>query len=136
MQKQAIMKWTTVGPTMISCSTDGKMDDATWKAFAKDLESKGITKYIQGVIGMVDVSSLQRKLVVDILTAHKISAVIVTDDRLVRGMITAASWLGANIKGFAWAELKLAVEHIEEVGVTKDRIMAAMQTMRTACERG
>lgn len=136
MSQQAIMKWTTVGPVMVSCSTGGKMDDLIWKQFARDLESKSITRYIQGVTGMVEVTSLQRKVVVEILTAQKITSVIVTDERLVRGMITAASWLGANIKGFAWSELRQAVEQIEPAPVARDRIVSAIGTLRTACERG
>ncbi len=133
MSKRAVMKWQTVGPVMISCSGEGKMDDALWKPFAKDLETKSITKFLQGVVGSVEVSSLQRKLVVDILRAHKISSVVVTDDSFVRGMITAASWLGADIKGYAWAELPKAIEQLESSPELRERMLLTMESLRLAC---
>lgn len=136
MTRQAIMKWTTVGSTMVTCSTGGRMDDATWTAFAKDLDTRGITRCLQGLTGIVEVSTVQRKLVTDILTAHRIVSVLVTDARVVRGVVTAASWQGANVRAFGWPELKQAIEYIEAVSGNRERITAAVQAMKAACERG
>jgi hypothetical protein len=37
-----------------------------------------------------------------------VQVVIITDDVLVRGVVTAVSWLGANVKSFAWKDIDRA----------------------------
>jgi hypothetical protein len=135
MAGNAAFRWADVDSVMVSCSGAGAVDDAKWRSFAQDLETKPmITRYVGGVIGLTEVTSTQRKLVVDILKNRKIHSVIVTDERLMRGMITAAAWLGADIDGCSWLEMEAAISRFDVDQVTVARVMSTMAGFKLACE--
>jgi hypothetical protein len=114
-------QWIVLGDLMVSFTRPGKEGpDALWQTFAKDL-SKGIGRYLATSVGTVEVTSVQRKLVADVLRNRNIPTAAVTDERLVRGLITAVAWLGADIKPFAWADLHGAIEYLRVPSIFSDK---------------
>jgi hypothetical protein len=134
MPNKANFRWADVERVMVGCSggASAPMDDVQWKAFAKDLQTKHVSKFLQGVVGSVEVSTVQRNLVVDILKARKIQTVVITDERLVRGMITAASWAGADIKGFSWADVQKAVQAVTESSASAEKVLTTLLGLKLA----
>jgi hypothetical protein len=135
--KQAIHKWVNSGDLLITFSTAGAVPADVWNEFIKHVSDAPIKKFLGASIGLFEVSSIQRKQLSSILMQRKIPIAAVTDEKLVRGIATAASWLGVNIKAFAWIELRQAIRHLgvvqpmEDVAYDKVMNLRAVWSKRT-----
>jgi hypothetical protein len=136
--KRAMHKWVEVDRLMVAYSTEGPVPDEVWENFVRDLKTRPITKYLGVSVGQFEVTSIQRKQVADALKGRvrgrEIALAIVTDERLVRGIVTAASWLGVNVKSFSWAEIREALDHLEISPHDHDRVIKKIQDLKRACE--
>lgn len=110
--KYATHKWVTVENLIMTFTSAGEIGQADWDGFMAALDSPNITRYLGMSRGLIGVNSLKRKQGSEILNRRKISSAIVTDERFVRGLVTAVSWLGVDMKAFSWAELRLALRHL------------------------
>ena len=59
---------------------------------------------------------------------------MVTDDKLVRGILTAISWFGGNVKAYPWAELKAAIQYLKIPSHSEDRVESLAAELRRRCE--
>jgi hypothetical protein len=128
--KTAQYKWTVVDDVMIGVGTDGKMPEDLWKNFINDLSTKPIKKWIAIVSGSLEVSSTQRKAGIDVLKARRMKMTAVVDSSITRGLITAASWFGVDIKSYPPDQLS---EAVRALGVPENRIdtvVAAVGSLR------
>ena len=129
-KKTSPFRWTNVGDLMASviAASPGKEE---WDRFIADLNSKPITRYISCTVGQGEIDSVKRKQASDILSGKKIRVAVVTDERLVRGFVTAAGWLGVNIKAFSWIEVKDAIRYVGFAGdAAIDQIYKVVFTLR------
>jgi hypothetical protein len=104
-------EWEVVGD-VIATRTSGEMPVDAWDGFIHDLVSQDVKRIFSLVVGPATMSANQRKHGADTFRARNIEAVVVTDHRMTRGILTALSWLGANIKGYSWADLGKALEYV------------------------
>jgi hypothetical protein len=132
--KNAVMKWTVVADVFIHHTTAGPIPDSVYDLFVKDLKSKPYTKFLGSSTGAAEVTSLQRKSASEALRARNIPSAVITDERLVRGIVTAASWLGVNIKSFSWTEARDAIKHLGVAREHEDRVLDALTALRTGTE--
>jgi hypothetical protein len=128
------IQWTVVDETMISYSTPGHISDEHWDRFVKDLKAKPIRWYLSTTMGAVEVNSVQRKKCIDVLKSKGVGVAVVTDERVVRGIVTAASWLGVNVKAFPWTDINGAIQHIQVSREAVDRYVEAVAKLRQAAE--
>lgn len=111
---KTILEWTVVDSVIISCSSAGEIPEEAWKKFIDTVAAQPtITKMLGLSLGSTTISSVQRKDASELAKRRRLQIVSVTDERVVRGILTALSWLGINIKTFAWKELKDAVAALE-----------------------
>ena len=54
---------------------------------------------------------------------------VVTNQALIRGVVTAFSWLGANIKAFSSTRLEAAIAHID-AELTPEEVSAAVEALK------
>jgi hypothetical protein len=133
--KYAVIKWTEVGHVMVFCGTGGQIPIDTWETFNKELKTKPVSKVLcLSILGSGDLTSVQRATTADILKKRGINMGVVTDDKLVRGMVTAASWVGANIKAFSWTEFPEVFKYLDVPAALEIRMMATVNSLRKACE--
>jgi hypothetical protein len=132
--KHAVMRWTIVADVFIHHTTAGPIPDSIYDMFVKDLKSKPFTKFLGSSSGAAEVTSLQRKSASEALKGRNIPAAVITDERLVRGIVTAASWLGVNIKSFSWAEARDAIRHLGVPRENEDRVIDALMGLRASSE--
>ena len=59
-----------------------------------------------------------------------LSIAVVTDVKLVRGMVTAVSWLGVDIKAFSWLDVSAALKHLEVTNATQSSAIAVIERFR------
>ncbi len=106
---QAIYTWECVGGVLIAFSTAGKVDDAIWDAMLEDLNTKPLVGYLGATLGNTDTTSSQRKKVSEILKRRELPCSIITDNRLVVGVVTMVSWLNVKIKAHDWLRARDAI---------------------------
>ena len=133
MSNQAVLKWTEIKHVIVVCGTAGKVSNEKWEAYLKDLKTKNIKKCLSLSAGTSEVTSVQRAAAADILKKLDIKMAVVTDESLIRGMVTAASWLGADIKAFSWSDLAEALKYLEVPAHLQARVMITANSLKTAC---
>lgn len=110
---KTVHTWTVIGDVLVSLTTAGPVIDSQWNGWVKDMETRGVKKCLGATLGATELTSLQRKRASDVARAHKIRVCAITDDALVRGIVTAVSWLGVNIKAFSWSNMPAALQFLE-----------------------
>lgn len=127
-------KWKIVGDTIVSVTTQGPIPQDIWEEFIKDLKRKEVTRWLSAAIGYVEANSVQRKMSIDVTGPRGMVVAVVTDERLVRGMVTAASWLGVKISAFSWDEMSAAVRYLGSLApAAEHRILVEVNHLRNAC---
>jgi hypothetical protein len=123
-------RWQAIDNLMVTFTGPGFISDTLWAEFVDDLKNKPVTKMICTTVGDVEVTSVQRKLASEAAKSKKLPIAVVTDSGLVRGMVTAVSWLGVDIKAFPWVEVPQALRHLQIAEVTYARAMTTIERFR------
>ena len=127
------MKWIIVDDVIISCATAGPVPESVWSSYVRDLQEKRFTRHLATAVGSVELTSVQRKSASEAIKRRNVPVAVVTDDKLVRGIVTAVSWLGVNIKAFSWGEVRPALKHLQVQQGTEDRSFVGLTNLRNAC---
>lgn len=127
---KAVLEWAIMGDLAVMFSSDGDVPAASWQKYLAELKANRVTKILSLTPGHTSLTSVQRKEAADIAKAQGIVAAVVTDDRLVRGMLTALSWLGVNVKGFSWDEIKEALHYMGVSPVYHERVIATADQLK------
>ena len=131
--KAATLKWTQVGDVLIVCSTSGTMPEQGYDQLMKAAQSAPIKKMIALNAGTTEVNSVQRKQAAELNKAKGLNCAVVTDDRLVRGIVTAVSWLGGNLKPFSWSNLRDAVRYLKVSPNVEEEIVNRCLRLKDEC---
>lgn len=111
-----------VDDVMVTRNRPGSVDDKLWNRYIDELLRSKVKATFSLVEGSITVTATQRKSAADALKTKNLPAVVIIDDRISRGILTAISWLGGNVKGFSWAEADKAVEAIDTSEVTRAKL--------------
>jgi hypothetical protein len=128
--KEAIFKFQVVDDLLISFQTAGPTSDVMWAEFIKQLKRTGVTKFLGTSMGASEVNSVQRKIAADVFKIRKIPVVIVTESSLVRGIVTAVSWLGADVKAFDWIDLRKGLDHLNVTGLQQEQVVEIITRLK------
>jgi hypothetical protein len=129
-------RWKIVDDVMVSLGTHGAMPDDEWKRCVTDLEVRPIKKWLVTVLGTFEVNSMQRKLGIDAINRRRVHLAVVSEDRVVRGLVTAASWFGVDVKPFPWTDLDQAIKHLQIGPPLYGHVFEAVQQLRTEASSG
>jgi hypothetical protein len=114
----------------------GPMTGATWARFMGEMRKKPISLYLAGCVGIPEPTSVQRNEIFAVLEEWHVKSVVITDERIVRGIVTAARWAGVNVDALAWGDLPVAVK---QLGVTDPakvaQVLGVMGRLRYSVER-
>lgn len=131
---RAIMRWVVVEHVIVNCSTKGEISNSDWDAFCNDLKKHRITRSLGLNLGEASMTSLQRKSAGEIAKSQNIKSAIITDNGIVRGVVTALSWFGINIKGFSWGEFDEAIRYLDISPSLEDRVKVASYALKKRVE--
>jgi len=118
-----------MGDLLISCVTGGQLTNEDVDAWVEALKAKQVKKYLAIADGALEMTSVQRKAGID--AGKRLRVALITDDRLVRGIATAASWFGVDMKAFPHSELSLAIKNLGAQEM-EGQIMATIKRLREA----
>jgi hypothetical protein len=130
---KAIHKWVFVGDMVITFSTAGELNDDEWTNFINDIKNKQVARYLATNIGTIEVNSVQRKKFVDVSKLKPFPVAVVTDERLVRGLVTAISWFGVNVEAFSWKDLQNAIRHLGVDPTAEQDVINAIRKLAQEC---
>ncbi len=135
MIKVEAKNWTLQGDLMVSFYKAGSITDDVWQDYCDTISSPACRKVLATSIGTVEVSSAQRKLVSDALKQSKVSVAVVTDEAIVRGLMTAVSWLGrVDLRAFPWHKVADAYRHLVPQGITENQTLDLIDAIRRRVE--
>jgi len=123
--------WTLVDDVMVSFALPGVISDESYGRWIKDFSTKKFSKYLVTTVGIVQLTSVQRKGVAEVLRRRTVHAVVLTDEMLVRGLVTAISWMGVDMKAFPWSEMKAAIKHLQVAPVVEERLLEVVLRLKS-----
>jgi len=132
--KKLVFKWTVEEEVMVVVSGDGVMTEDLWARHMDDLQNKPVSRVLGFNIGTVSVTSVQRKQASDIAKQRGTFSIIVSDSAMTRGIITAVSWLGANIKAFPWSEKDRAYSALDLEPEAESSVRKRAEALLKECE--
>lgn len=116
-------EWEIVGNVMVT-RTSGEIPNALWQPFIAELVSAEAAKIFSLVVGPANINAAQRRNGAETFKSRGIQATVIVDNTMTRGVLTALSWLGVGIKGFAWSELDNAFRHLAPAKHDEDVLRA------------
>ena len=136
MIKLEATNWSIENHLMVSFFLPGPISSEVWQDYCAAIASPEVTKILAASIGAVEVDSVQRsQLNLAMREPPAASAAVVTDEALVRGLMTATAWLGRiDIKTFAWHKLGEAFRHLAPEGISEARALELVDTVRQRAE--
>lgn len=128
--------WTVVGELMVSFFLPGPIAPELWTDFCDTVASATVRKLLIASIGAVEVDAAQRGQINRALqVAPNASVAVITDEALVRGLMTATSWLGrVRIETFAWHEIDEAHQRLAPADVSEARVRELVELVRRRVE--
>lgn len=111
LQGNATHEWCIIGDVLLNFTT-GVVADEVWNRYLEDVRNSDIRVNLAFSTPTGSLSALQRKSASDLLKAKNIRAVVLTDNAMVRGVVTALTWLGTNIRAYSYADLEKALKDV------------------------
>lgn len=105
-------KWAVIGDLFIAASNGSIPSDDNWNAYIHDLKTKPFQKYLHIAASNTEVTSLQRKAAFEAFTSRGVKCAVLTESGVVRGVVTAASWFGVDVKAFKVEALPTALSYL------------------------
>jgi predicted Fe-Mo cluster-binding NifX family protein len=122
-------QWEIIGDIVFTRTREGVIPDETWARFLADIK-KGARIVFAVSEGDPAPSPTQRRDAAKALTDHGVTAIVITESRISRGILTAMSWFGANVKAYSWTELDKAIEHASSSAPVQKEIRARADAFR------
>jgi hypothetical protein len=107
---------------LVTCHLPGPMSSNVWRDFMAEFEKEPTTRFIAATLGSPEPTSIQRNELFGFFHKNHIKAIAITDERFVRGIVTAASWVGVNARAYSWAELRAAIQYagiVDQAGISR-----------------
>lgn len=131
---QLVFKWTVEDGVMVVVAGEGVMPPDKWAEHMRDLADEPVTRVLGLNIGTIQLTSVQRKQASDIAKQRGLFSIIVSDSAMTRGIITAVSWLGANIRAFPWSDFDGAMKALRLSPEQERRVAARATELRQQCD--
>jgi hypothetical protein len=126
------LRWVILDNWVISLGTSGQIPNDLWQGFMSALKSPAINYYLAMTVGSNEPTSLQRKEAFEFTKSKGIRVAVITDEKLVRGVVTAASWFGVDVKGFSWVQLPEAIRHFGATPSFEERVLKAVSKLKNS----
>lgn len=122
--------WALVDGLLISFSKTGAIPQDRFEGYLDALRHKGVTHMLSISTGATTIDSVQRKNSADLAKEKGVRIAVVLDSAVARGVITAFSWLGVNIKSFGPGKEKDALDHLGIPHSAHDEILSVVQKLK------
>ncbi len=104
--------WAVVEDILVIRALPGNISEEAWDAMLAVLSEPHIRIVYALSFGAQGVSAAQRKATAEVMAQRDTPAIVVVESRVTRGILTAISWLGANIQSFPWTRSEDALARV------------------------
>lgn len=128
--------WVVVGDLMVSFHPPGPIPTDDFTDYCDTIASASVHKVLSTSIGAVEVDSAQRRQMNLALRASpRTAAAIVTDEAIVRGLMTATAWLGrVDLRAFPWHKVADAYRYLAPTGCDEKQALDLVDVVRRRVE--
>jgi hypothetical protein len=132
MYRPETNNWTIRGELMVSFFPAGPIAKNTWQDYCDTIAGDQVRRVLATSLGVVEVDAEQRKQIhVALRLDPRVSAAVVTDEPIVRGLMIATAWLGRiDAKAFAWDDLAAAYRFLEPQGISEQEVLDLVDVLR------
>lgn len=116
-------RWTLIEDVIVSFTVPGRIPDAVWDGFLHAITAQRPRYCLVLCLGRVEVDAAQRRRSTQAVMRTRTAVVVVTDNRMTRGLAMAVAWFGAKLDVHTWPELERAVERLEIAADTRQRLL-------------
>lgn len=103
--------WALHGDLLIVLSRPNPIDDQLFERFIGDIREHPWKKCLGAAVAAINMTSIQRSQVAAEFKNKPTAAI--TDHSVARGVATALSWLGLQIRAWSWAQMDKAFDYLE-----------------------
>jgi hypothetical protein len=115
-------RWKTIDDVIVSCTIPGRIPDAVWDAFLAEIAAKRPKHCLVLCLGRVEVDAAQRRRSTQTVMRTRTAVVVITDNRMTRGLAMAVAWFGAKLDVHAWPELERALAGMDVAPSTREQL--------------
>ncbi|MEM9453129.1 MAG: hypothetical protein AAGF11_03060 [Myxococcota bacterium] len=98
---------------VVSFTIPGPIADGTWSAFVDAITTHRPMHCLLLCAGAARVDAAQRRLSTAAFMRTGSAVVVLTDNRVTRGLAMTMAWLGAKLDAYSWNELSYALDHMQ-----------------------
>lgn len=125
-------RWKTIDDVIVSFTIPGRIDDEVWNAFLADITAQRPKCCLVLCMGKVEVDAAQRRRSTHAVMRTNSSVVVLTDNRMTRGLAIAVAWFGAKLDAYAWSDLGRALEQVDIASGTRQRLQQEARRFHAA----
>lgn len=109
------MAWSFTKGVLVAVHTKPNPTAEEWEAYAVDVEQEMAKDGLRGVLIVTaggGPNAAQRSRIAKIRGLGPVPTAVVTEAFAVRGIVTALSWLGKDIRAFGRDDVERAIQHL------------------------
>lgn len=125
-------RWKTIDEVIVSFTIPGHVPDEVWDGFLADITTQRPKYCLVLCMGKVQVDAAQRRRSTQAVMRTRTAVVVVTDNRMTRGLAMAVAWFGAKLDAFAWTELPLALDGLDIANATRQQLLQEARRFHAA----
>ncbi|MCH9681783.1 MAG: hypothetical protein K0V04_10145 [Deltaproteobacteria bacterium] len=123
-------RWEVLENVVVIRARPGGVEERVFKAFLDDLRNSSADHVFAIAAGVATLTPVQRRSSAEEFKAKNIMTQVVTDSALTRGIVTAVSWLGANITSYSWKDLEKAFTELGASPAVESRLRELADAFR------
>jgi hypothetical protein len=116
-------RWKTIDDVIVSFTIPGRIPDPIWDAFLEAIMSQRPRYCLVLCLGRVEVDSAQRRRSTLTVMRTRTEVVVLSDNRMTRGLAMAVAWFGAKLDVYPWHSLERAVGGLEVDDATRRELL-------------
>jgi hypothetical protein len=125
--KSSAHAWVVVGDMLISVTQEGDVPMEFWDPFIADLGSPGVKRVLGLAIGSITIHAKQRRTAVVAMKDKRVAAVV--GSSVARGIATALSWMGLQLRAYDWTGLTDAFDYLEPPGLSLEAFLEIVRDL-------
>jgi hypothetical protein len=116
-------RWKTIDDVIVSFTIPGRIPDAAWDAFLDDIVRQRPRYCLVLCLGRVEVDAAQRRRSTQAVMRTRTQVLVITDNRMTRGLAMAVAWFGAKLDAHPWSHVDAAVRGLDLSAETRERLL-------------
>lgn len=115
-------RWILVEDVMVSLTIPEPVPDGIWTGFVDAIATHRPSICLMLCAGAAGVDAAQRRRSIEAFMRTRCTVVVITDNRVTRGLAMTMAWLGAKLDAYSWSELSQVLDRMALADTTRQRL--------------